>query len=133
MSKILVDTNVLIYSLDKNSRYHLASISLLSNPNYSLYVSTKNISEFVAVATKQKVEYSIITEFLAELPKNVKILFPDHKSLKIFYNLFHSNKPVGNKVYDMEIVSVMIANKIPTIATFNPKDFVEYEDIEILN
>ena len=72
MSKILVDTNVLIYSLDKNSRYHLASISLLSNPNYSLYVSTKNISEFVAVATKQKVEYSIITEFLAELPKNVK-------------------------------------------------------------
>lgn len=36
MNEVLVDTNVLIYAMDKSSIFNKASTQLLSDPNYIL-------------------------------------------------------------------------------------------------
>ncbi len=51
--KILLDTNVLLYAMDRSSKYHKISISILENTEYKLFVSTKNIAEMFAVCSKK--------------------------------------------------------------------------------
>ena len=50
--RILIDTNILIYSIDVDSKFHHKSIKLLPNPDNELYTTSKNISEFLVVLTR---------------------------------------------------------------------------------
>jgi len=51
MSKILLDTNVLIYSIDEGSKYFKKSQNIFSE-QLELYTTSKNLSEFLAVITR---------------------------------------------------------------------------------
>ena len=52
--------------------------------------------------------------------------------LNIFKKLCTKHKPHRNQVFDIEIASIMLANEINTIATFNHKDFKDVNEISIL-
>lgn len=132
-TNLLVDTNVLIYALDKNSRFYADAIRILSHPNYNLFLTSKNISEFFAVTSKLKIEPKICFAFYEEVKTNCHILFPSESSLLLFKELLIRHNPVGNQVFDVEIASIMLVNKIQLIATFNQKDFTHIKEIEILN
>jgi hypothetical protein len=45
--------------------------------------------------------------------------------------LIKKYKPAANRVYDIEIISIMHANGIIDISTFNDKDFEMVEEIKI--
>jgi hypothetical protein len=51
--------------------------------------------------------------------------------LKIFWNLLRKYRPTGNRVFDVEIVSLMLAKKIKNLFTINIKDFRHIEEIEL--
>ncbi len=131
MTKILVDTNLLIYALDLKSKYFNATVKLLNNSEYTFYITSKNISEYFAVSTKLKINSSIIFGFYEEVKRNMLVLFPTGESLLVLEKLLNKYKVAGNKVYDLEIVSVMLANNIRKIATFNERDFSEIDEVEI--
>lgn len=97
-----------------------------------MYVTTKNIAEFFAVLTKLSEPYQKIFEFYESIKSNTILLFPDPNSLIIFENLLRKYQPVGNRVFDIEIVSIALSNQIPTIATINTKDFSRISEISIL-
>ena len=61
------------------------------------------------------------------------LLYPDSKSFEKFKQIISDNNIIGNKVYDMEIASISIVNRLDTIATFNHKDFKIINEISILN
>ena len=52
MNRILIDTNVLVYSIDKDSKFNSRALELLTNTNYDLYTTSKNLSEFLVVLTR---------------------------------------------------------------------------------
>ena len=52
MNKLLVDTNVLIYGIDQDSRFFVRARTILENSNYQLVTTSKNLSEFLAVVTR---------------------------------------------------------------------------------
>ncbi len=62
---------------------------------------------------------------------NTTFLFPTEQSTIILERLINQYHPVGNQVYDIEIVSIMLDNKISQIATFNQKDFTHITEIII--
>jgi hypothetical protein len=64
--------------------------------------------------------------------ENADILFPDSLSLNHFEQLIQKYKPRGNRVFDLEIVSVAIANGIPEIATANLNDFQGLPEISVV-
>ncbi len=131
--KILLDSNVLLYAMDKNSKYHKISINILENKNYQLFVSTKNISEILAVGSKIKIDKSLVLKFIETIVFEVSnLIYPNKESFNQFLKIIKKYNIKGNQVYDMEIASIMLANNINTIATFNHKDFAEIDEIEIL-
>jgi len=51
MNKLLIDTNILIYSKDSSSRFHSAAVKIIRG-NFQLFTTSKNLSEYYAVVTK---------------------------------------------------------------------------------
>jgi len=132
MTKVLIDTNIFIYDLDKNSKFHSEANKLLNSEN-ELYTTSKNVSEFICVCTKLSIDYNIIEKYIEDIFSNLTILYPTPYSLEIFLELTKKNKPNGNRVYDIEIASIMIDNQILNIATFNMKDFEMIENFKTYN
>ncbi|MEM7656938.1 MAG: PIN domain-containing protein [Bacteroidota bacterium] len=132
MSKLLLDTNVLMYAMDGQSRYHASAVAILTDPTYEMAVSTKVVSEFFAVCSKLKIPLGDAQNFYREVKGNVEILFPDAASLCHFEELIQTYQPRGNRVFDLEIVSVAMANGISEIATANLSDFQEVTEIEVV-
>jgi predicted nucleic acid-binding protein len=96
-------------------------------------VSTKNISEILAVGSKIKIDKSLVLKFIETIVFEVSnLIYPNKESFNQFLKIIKKYNIKGNQVYDMEIASIMLANNINTIATFNHKDFAEIDEIEIL-
>lgn len=119
--------------MNQDSGYYNSAKSILTNSNYNLFITSKNISEFFAVASKFKIAYATSLNFYSELKSKSEILFPSLSSLSIFENLLQKYQPPGNQVFDVEIVSIMLDNGINHIATFNRKDFVTITEVKILD
>ena len=128
MKKILIDTNVLIYSIDKNSVYHRKAYNIVNNNNLDLYTTSKNISEFLVV-TSREIPFSLnLNEILDTIDffiSRFSLLFPNDQTFGIFRMLISKYKPKGNIIHDYEIASIALGNDVDIIATFNMRDFIE--------
>jgi predicted nucleic acid-binding protein len=102
----LVDTNILIYAYDSASVFHRQAMTFLQDTDINLYITSKNISEFFAVLTKQDEPFSKIFLFYEDIIYNSTLLFPNQKSLDILENLLQKYQPRVNRVFDIEIVSI---------------------------
>lgn len=131
MTDILLDTNILIYALDKGNSFHHGATALISDPSLNLFITTKNISEYFAVCSKLNVPLKKAYGFYEQVARNTQILYPDNQSLSVFEQLLQKYQPTGNRVYDIEIVSVAVVHQIPEIATVNIKDFSGISEIKI--
>lgn len=129
--KFVIDTNVLVYSFDKSSKYFDFSKNIINENKENIYIVQKIISEFVCVMSKIG-KYDVIQNELPKLINELNILFPDYESTNHFEGLIQKYKPKGNQVYDIEIVSVMLANNIKKIATINKGDYKNITEIELI-
>lgn len=133
MNEALIDTNVFIYALDKDSIYHQQSSQILTSSNNILFTTSKNISELFAATSKININRVAFNRFYGELKQNIGILFPTSESLEVFEKLIKKYKPIGNRIFDIEIVSIMLSYNIKRLATINKKDFIDIEEIELIN
>jgi predicted nucleic acid-binding protein len=134
MSKVLVDTNILIYAIDEDSRYHSPASQLLHGEEHELFTTSKNISEFLTVVTKPLPKALSIDEALnaiEDITSNLTVLFPSPSSFSIFINLLKKYQPTGLRIHDFEIVSIGLDNGINRIATTNKKDFLTITEIAV--
>lgn len=129
--RFVIDTNILIYFFNSDSEFHDFSQGIINDNPGNVCIVHKSISEFVCVLSKLK-RYDIIENELKRITSEFNILYPDIISDKIFADLLIKHKPSGNRVYDIEIASVMISNDIHKIATFNVNDYNEIDEIEII-
>lgn len=131
MSKLLLDTNVLIYSIDEGSKYFKQANKIFTK-QFELYTTSKNLSEFLAVITripKNPVSLKDALLVVKDFSDALTVIYPDEDSFKIFIELLKQYQPVGLHFHDYEIISIALSNKIKTIATFNEKDFEKVNDI----
>ena len=103
----------------------------MQDPNIDFYISSKNISEYFAVLSKQNQPYSKISLFYQDIIRQSTIIFPNKNSLQIFQTLLQKYQPRGNRVFDIEITSIALANGINTIDTINEKDFNQITEISL--
>ena len=89
MSKLLLDTNVLIYSIDEGSKYFKKSQTILAEHS-ELYTTSKNISEFLAIITRIPTNPLLLNDALLiveDFTNMMSILYPNEESFLIFQNL----------------------------------------------
>ena len=132
MSKVILDTNILIYYSDRRSKFHQSTKTYIHKTQDELFMPSKVIAEYFSVCSKLKIPYTEVFRQYYFFKKKCKLIFVTPKSTATLETLIEKYEPLGNQVYDYEIVSVMIANDIDTIFTFNKKDFAEIEEISIL-
>jgi len=130
-TKKLVDSNVLVYAYDANSSFHERATAFLTDPSFDYYIATKNISEYFAVLSKIGEPFAKVWQFYVSAKSNCTILYPTPASLAIFENLMQKYQPKGNRTYDLEIVSIALANQVTDIATHNIKDFANITEINV--
>lgn len=135
-NQILVDTNILIYVVDEDSKFHDRAIDLILNSDYEFFTTSKNISEFLVALTRNteiKIESDECLAILQDLLSEFQILYPNYKTFQKFEELIRKYRPRGLWIHDLEIASIAIAYEIPVIATNNIDDFKRIEEIEILS
>lgn len=133
MNKILLDTNVLIYSIDEGSKYFKKAHNLFSE-QIELYTTSKNLSEFLSVITRipqNPLSLKDALLIIEDFKNAMTILYPSEKSFWVFIGLLQKYQPIGLQIHDYEIISIGIANKINTIATFNKKDFKKIKEVKL--
>ncbi len=133
-NSILVDTNVLIYAVDKDSKFHDGALQLLSDPELKLFTSSKNLSEFLVVLTRHNsihLSTEECVDILDSLLIDIMVLYATKITTKIFYELLKKYNPRGLWIHDVEIASIAIAYGILTIATNNIADFNRIKELKV--
>ncbi len=130
--KIVIDTNILVYLLDTNSVFHQFARNIIDNNYQDICIVHKSISEFVSVLSKLG-RYDVVENELENIIDSFEILYPTYTSVEVFTELVRQHKPRGNKVYDFEIVSVMLSRNINKIVSINKDDFKMISDIEVIS
>ena len=133
MTDLLLDTNIFIYAYDSSSPFHARSAALFGSPHLRLCTTTKNITECVAVMTKLYYPKAHIEQLLEDISNNIIVLYPNAESIQIFESLFKKYTPRGNRVFDLEVASIMLANGLDSIATINIADFSYMEEIRMFS
>jgi predicted nucleic acid-binding protein len=135
MNKILLDTNIFVYSIDRDSRYYQQCQRIIQDTRLELYTTSKNISEFLAVITRlpqSRLSIEKALELVSQVSNFTTVLYPSDLSSHIFIDLLKKYKPVGLKIHDFEIVSIALANHCTRIASVNAKDYRDISEIELI-
>ena len=135
MSKVLIDTNILVYGIDEDSAFFKRARKILEQEKNQLATTSKNLVEFLAVTTKSSgynLNNDTALEIVEEIIQGVEIVYPTQESMAIFLDLMNRYQPKGLKVHDFEIISIGLANGLYEVATFNKKDFKPIKEISLL-
>ncbi len=135
MNNILIDTNLLIYAIDEDSKYYNSVQKILDDESNNLFTTSKNISEFLAVITRYPGKSISIKDALVvikEFKSFFTVLYPSEESNLIFIDLLKRYSPHGLKIHDYEIISIALSYGIKSIATVNKKDFSGIKEIELI-
>lgn len=136
MNRMLIDTNILVYGIDEDSKFYRQSRNILDQRAQELVTTSKNLAEFLAVVTKSS-GYNLTTELaleiVGEIIMGVEVIYPTQESMTIFLELINRYSPAGLKIHDFEIISIGLAHGIHEVATFNTKDFKSVKEISLLD
>jgi predicted nucleic acid-binding protein len=138
----LVDTNILLRSLDQTHAMHSdATIALASlvNSGDRVCLTPQNIIEFWGVCTRPldrnglgltpgeaDREASRLEALLTLLP-DVPAIYPEWRRLVVTHSVS------GVQVHDAHIVAAMNVYGIRSLLTFNGPDFIRYPEIHVIH
>jgi len=136
MTKILVDTNILVYAAidDGSNKHNKAKEFLLQKiTENQVVLSIQNIVEFSRILRekiKPAVDSNLVNQYISGFCSNCEILSYSHETV-IKANLL--NTAFGTHFFDSLLVSTMQENNIFEIATENEKDFEKIKTLKVLN
>jgi predicted nucleic acid-binding protein len=138
----LLDTNVLVFSLDKKAAEYAAArlvTRLARKATANLYVAPQNLSEFYAVLTSAKrtrqprtpkEAVAAVEKFLA-MP-GLTLLQTPSTVVGRWMELVRRREVRGAKIFDLQLVATMLEAGITRIYTFNRDDFTPFSELEVL-
>lgn len=135
---VLVDTNVLIFSVQQGHVWHeesIAAIERLLTANEAVYVLPQNIAEFWNVCTRPtgKNGLGLTPQETADRMKGLDaILSVLHDTPEVYTRwrrLLVDHAVKGIQVHDARIAAAMQVHGIARLLTYNPRDFSRYAGI----
>lgn len=137
MSAVLLDTDVLVRLLHTADSLHgiaRNAVRALRRERASFYTTIQNVAEFWNVCTRPSSTRNGLGFSSAEVAKRIaiinrwsQVLAESEASYSVWQRLVTTYSVQGAAVHDARLASVMIANGISQILTFNGSDFVRYE------
>ena len=140
--RVLVDTNVLIRSVQKSHpacRVARRALVSLYRDGHELFLTTQNVAEFWNVCTRpidvNGLGLSIegANRYTAQLQRFFGILPDSIPAFDLWRKLVVDHGVVGVKVHDARLVAVMGTSNIQRIVTFNAADFIRFPGIDVMH
>ncbi len=138
MSKKGIDTNVLIYALDRESDFHTQALQTLVSLGESKtgVVCWQNLTEFYAIVTDKKriktplTSQMAVREIDALLNKfSLEIVGPNLGTKKLWFDLLKNKDIKGQVVHDIFLAATLLSNGVKTLVTENTGDFKGVEGL----
>ncbi len=134
---ILVDTNIIIYAINRSSPKHTAAQDYLQKHQRDLVVAHQNCIEAIRVLTHPKfsspMTASRAQQAIAAISSHIELIYPTIETYEFFSELLHKYLRTGNGVFDLYLVATMLSHDVVSIATDNLKDFVGIGEIRATN
>lgn len=134
---ILVDSNIIVYSLNKTSPKYLEAQEFLKKNRGQLAVAHQNILESLRVVTHPKynnqVSLTVAIDAILSLVNGFEIISPVVTTHHIAIQMIKKYKFKSNKIFDAYLAATMLSNGIDVIATDNEIDFAKIKEIKVLN
>jgi len=138
----LIDTNILVYAYNEDVEFHEEALKILENAlnnKINAAIADKSLFEFFAIITdKKRVENPItvdetieIIDFLVD--SNIKIIYSSPFSFLKTLELTKKYQVKRQDIFDINLISLMIQNKIDTIITADDKHFKNIKEIKVFN
>lgn len=141
MSRVAVDTNILLRSAIHDHPLHAVSVAAVEQlrlDGHELVIFPQVIYEFWAVGTRTaaanglglspEVVAGLIDNFVARMP----LIYDDRRVFDTWHQLVRRHAVSGVNSYDTRIAAATIAHGIPTLLTWNKADFSRYAGLEVL-
>ncbi|MCL5097700.1 MAG: PIN domain-containing protein [Candidatus Omnitrophica bacterium] len=140
--KFLIDTNVLIYAtLEEDPRFEVAQavLNFGQQDGCQAFLSVQSLAEMYPNLTGPKTQppdspaiaYQKILA-IARLP-HLQVLPITLSVVERALDLCRRHKVKRQRFFDMQLVSVMLLNSIPTMVTENDSDFQGVTEIQVIN
>lgn len=103
MSKLLLGSNILVYSIDEDSQFFNRARKVIDSTDKYLLTTSKNLAEFLSVITKPNgydLDPHLALEILGEIIQGIEIIYPNHESTQVFIELVQQYQPKGLKIHD---------------------------------
>jgi predicted nucleic acid-binding protein len=137
--KIFLDTNVLVYLVDKKNEFHRTVKEMFENivKEYEIWISRQVLREYaVVISRKALVEKPLIAsqviDDIAKWEKLFKVIDETRDVTENLKRLILKYNLKGKRIHDANIVASMIKHSIPLVFTFNIKDFKAFEEVQLL-
>jgi uncharacterized protein len=134
---VLVDSNILVYAINRRSPKHQLAQDFLTAYATKLAVTHQNILETIRVLTHPKFENPMplakAAKAVTRISEKAIIIAPDNKSYQVFLRLIEKYSPKRDIIFDCYLAATVLSAGIATIATDNLKDFRQFEELELIN
>lgn len=134
---MLVDSNILVYAINRRSPKHTSAKNFLQNNTSNLEVAHQNILETLRVLTHPKFPSSMkikdALKAITDIAKACRIISPNEQTHYIALLLIKKNKLISDQIFDAYLAATVLSNGINTIATDNTRDFKKFKEIKLLN
>lgn len=134
---MLIDSNILVYSINSSSPKHRRAQDFLQENLGELVVAHQNIFESLRILTHPKfpnpMKIGDAMDAILNILKGCTVISPDYRTYRIALELIKKYKLSADKVFDAYLVATALGNGIDTIATDNTKDFKKIVEIKNIN
>ncbi len=134
---ILVDSNIIVYALNRSSPKQVAAQAFLQAHVSQLAVAQQNICEAFRVLTYQKFPNPMpplaAIKAISAIAEACQVIAPDQGTYHLALALVQKHQLTGDKIFDAYLAATAILAGVPTIATDNTKDFLMFEQITLIN
>lgn len=134
---MLIDSNILIYSINSASPKHKKAQQFLQENLGKFEVAHQNIFETLRVLTHPKYPSPMkIKDALRAIENIIKactVISPDYRTHHITLELIKKHRLSADQIFDAYLVATALSNIINVIATDDVKDFKKFTELKIVN
>lgn len=135
--KMIVDTNILIYSINSDSPKHKKAQKFLNDNLTDLEITHQNVLEAIRVLTHRSFSRPMnlkdALNSVLSIANSCFMISPNQSTYHLAIELINNYKLSGNRIFDAYLVATALSNEITTITTDNVKDFKIFPQIKVIN
>lgn len=135
MTRILLDSNVLIYSLTVGAPKQKKAQEFIQKQSDYICVTHQNITETLKVLTQHQPAdmHNHSLESILAVTEHLSFITPQPQTAELFIQLVKNYNRYGKRVFDTYLAATALSHNITTIATDNVRDFQMFEELTIIN